>query len=130
MLSATAAAITLVFGYLAIREAKRSQELTIIDRVYDAITQLEEQFYDAVLSGNGETVLPTWRGRFLNRLEYFSFLVNHNYLGDAKLVNFFSVAVVRWYEDIFDKLADQNEKADPQTYPELKALYAKLKSQS
>ena len=83
MLSATAAAITLVFGYLAIREAKRSQELTIIDRVYDAITQLEEQFYDAVLSGNGETVLPTWRGRFLNRLEYFSFLVNHNYLGDA-----------------------------------------------
>jgi hypothetical protein len=68
---------------------------------------------------HGQTFLPSWRRRFLNRLEYFTFLVNHKYLGDAKLMNFFAVAVVRWYEDIFDKLADQTEKADPQIYPEL-----------
>lgn len=130
MISAAAAAVTVIFTFKAILQATRTQELATVDRVFNSIAELEEKLYDAVASGHGQTVLPTWRGLFLNRLEYFSFLVNQNYLRDPTLASFFAEAVVRWYEDVFEKLADQAEKTDPKIYPELKALYLKLKSKS
>ena len=128
IISASAAAITVVFTYRAVLQAIRSQELATVDRLFNSIAQLEEKLYDAIASGEGKTILPSWRGLFLNRLEYLSFLVNHNYLGDEKLVSFFTDAVVRWYEDIFESLAKESEKTDPKTYHELKTLYARLKA--
>lgn len=71
MISASAAAVTVIFTFKAILHATRTQELATVDRVFDNLAQLEEKLYDAIASGHGQTVLPTWRGLFLNRLEYF-----------------------------------------------------------
>jgi hypothetical protein len=128
IVSASVATLTVIISFNAILQAKRTQELAIADRVYNSIAELEEKLYNAVAAKQGNDFLPSWRGLFLNRLEYFSFLVNQNYLQDKKLTSFFMAAIVRWYEDIFDKLADQTERTDPTVYPELKVLYAKLKA--
>lgn len=127
MVSASAAAITVIVSFNAVLQAKRTQELAVVDRVFSGIAELEGKLYDAIASGNAGKLLPMWRGLFLNRLEYFCFLVNNEYLRDEKLASFFSDAVVRWHEDIFEKLADPTEKADMNAYPELRLLYKKLK---
>jgi hypothetical protein len=125
-ISAFAAAIALSFNVVAVRQATRSRDLGLFHQIFTGIAQLEEKLQDAVASGKGKDVFAPWRDQFLNRLEHFAFLVNNDYLHDAKLVHFFTEAYLRWYEEIFLKLASAEEKTNTRVYPELKALYAKL----
>lgn len=125
-ISAIAAAIGLFFNALATRQAKRTRELQIFDRVFGSIAHLEEKLLDAAAAGRGPDAAKAWRSPFLNTLEYLAFLVNHRYLSDKRLAGFFSDAVVHWYRDIFLATATEKERNDPKIYPELKALYGSL----
>lgn len=128
-ISAVAAAIALVFNAVAVRQANRSRNLDLFDRIFASIAHLEERLQDTVANPatpSGNYVILSWRGLLLNRLEYFAFLVNGRYLEDERLVGFFRETIIRWYEEIFLKLGDKSEKEDPKVYPELKNLYRRL----
>ncbi len=124
--SAIAAACGLFVNAWSLKQAKRTRELQIFDRIFGSIIHLEEKLHDAAASGAGPAVALAWRGTFLNTLEYFAFLVNREYLSDPRLAGFFSDAVEHWYKDVFLKEATRNEQTDPKIYPELKALYGKI----
>ena len=68
-----------------------------------------------------------WDFRFFNLLEWFSFLINNKKLSDKKIIDFFTPAMVEWYEEIFLKHADQNVIDDKSQFSELKTLYQRLK---
>jgi hypothetical protein len=125
-LSATAAAAGLFLNAIATRQAKRTRELQVFDRVFGSIVQLEEKLLDAAAAGDASETATAWRSSFLSTLEYFAFLVNHRYLRDKRLAGFFSDAVIAWYRGIFLRGASEDERRNPTIYPELKALYARL----
>lgn len=128
--SAAAAAIALGFNAIAVWQANQSRNLDLFDRIFSSIAHLEERLQDTVsnpATPSGDHVLLWWRGLLLNRLEYFAFLVNGRYIKDKLLVGFFRITIIRWYEEVFLRLGDPSEKDDPHTYPELKALYLRLK---
>lgn len=116
-LSATAAAVGLLLNAIATRQAKRTRELQVFDRVFGSIAHLEEKLLDAAAAGDAPNTATAWRSSFLSTLEYFAFLVNHRYLSDIRLAGFFSRAVVDWYRGIFLPGATEDERRDPTIYP-------------
>ena len=66
------------------------------------------------------------KSRFFNTLEWFSFIVNKNYVKDKKMIAFFKDAVIEWYEHLFLKYMPR-AISDPKEFPEFKTLYRKFK---
>ena len=73
-----------------------------------------------------EKELKAWDSLFFNTLEYFSFLLNKEYLSDKKILNFFEDAIIAWYEKIFLIHSTPKEQKDNKVYPELKKLYQEI----
>lgn len=126
--SAGAAILSVILNIHVLSQAKRNNELALLDRIFSGIVELEVRLYDSMEAGNGKESFLRWRGLFLNRLEYFSFLVNHNHLRDESMVAFWGDAIICWYREIFLKYAEDTDLTDPKLCAELKLLYAKLNS--
>lgn len=125
--SAAAAILSVILNIHVLSQAKRNNELALLDRIFSGIVELEIRLYDSMEAGERkEQSFFRWRGLFLNRLEYFSFLVNHNHLTDESMVAFWGDAIICWYREIFLKHTKDADLTDPKLYPELKSLYARL----
>lgn len=125
--SVAAAAIGLFLNAWSIAQATKTRQLQLFERIFNDIRSLDEKLQSAAASGATVTIIPGWRSVFLQTLEYLAFLVNKRLLKDCRLIDFFSGAVIHWYDSIFVAHASETEKTDPSVYPELKRLHTKLK---
>jgi hypothetical protein len=124
--SATVAGLGLLVNARATRQARQTRELQLFEHIFSDIRTLDEKLHIAARSGTSREDLVGWRSHFLNTLEYLSFLVNRRYLRDKHLVEFFSEALVRWYQDIFLAQATDEERSDLAIYPEFRFLCRRL----
>ncbi len=71
--------------------------------------------------------LAIWDSRLFNTWGWYSFLVNEKRITDKKIKDYFKDAVIHDYEEKFLQYATEEEKNDPEQYPEFKKLYKTLK---
>jgi hypothetical protein len=128
-ISALAAIVALVFTARSIRQATRTRELQIFRDIFKDILKLQTELQTAAAEKQIDSEkFRVWFDSFLQTLEYFAFLWNHQLLGDRRLTAYFDTAVVHWYEAVFLIHATEEEKADGEPYAELKTLYKRLAS--
>ena len=121
--AALAAAVGLILNAFATwSSAKVRRQETFTHFVVD-LREMEAQFYREY-DGKDEATRRKWDSLFLNSLEYMSFLVNHGYVRDRKMVQFFAPAFVGWHQDILQ--AHVENWRDPNMYEEFKKLCGKL----
>jgi hypothetical protein len=121
--STFAAAVALFLNWKAIRENRKTRELQIFNSIFQELKELEEKQKEY----ETEEEKKAWDSLFFNTLEYFSFLLNKEYLSDRKILSFFKDAIIAWYEQIFLEHSTKEEQKDGKIYPELKNLYKEIK---
>ena len=111
---------------------RKTEQVRLAESVFKDIRTLEKDL-DIIKASSVNSESPeehekrlnSWRSRFCNTLEWFSFLVNQKEIKDKKLKAFFADAVIDWYSNIF--LTQMGTAtADPKQFPEFKKLYRKL----
>ena len=122
------AGIGLLFlNWKAIKENNRTRQLQLVNDSFKGIKETELLFYKEY-KGKKEEVKREWDSIHFNSVNWFAFLVNKEFINDKRLVNFFSGAIIKWYEDMFIKTHSQEEIKDTTLYPEFKKLYHVIKS--
>ena len=106
LIGSIAAAGGLIFTgitfYRNMKEQKKSnrvRELQLLESTYGEIAGLEKWKYEQDLSGKGnEEFYQRWFQLFFNRIEWLSFLINHEFLEQKELVSYFRGSYMVWYE--------------------------------
>ena len=104
------------------RQAIRTRELQVFDRIVTDLRTHEAAILEAVATGKGPADLPALRVPFLTTLEYLAFLINQRHLSDLGFVSFLSEAITHWYGSVLT----EEERRNPNLYPEFKHLYSML----
>jgi len=123
--SAIFSAIALIIAFLALRKHTRATNFEMFESCFNRIVGLEKELYDKYVDEKKDKT--QWDSMFFNSIEELAFLANEGYLDDPKIVNFFKPAIINWYEAIFQKFHTKEEIESPDSYPEMKKLYRKLK---
>lgn len=131
-----ATAGALIFTAQTFLKSRKTNQLRLIEGIFKDIRGLQAELMviknqpiidDQELPGERNTRQSDWDSRFFNTLEWYSFLVNENYVKDKKMIGFFDDAIIDWYENIFLK---HMKKAidNPKQFPEFEKLYQRLKT--
>ena len=126
MVATIAAAIAAVVAACQLRESRRATQLQVFDSTFNKLREREESFYTKNPKPNS-LEKKRWLSGFFNTLEYMSFLVNAGLIPEKPFIRFYRDAIIGWYENIFLREAEDEEKIDQTLYPELKRLYTRLK---
>ena len=114
--------VGLMFAGCQVCLSRRTLSLHLFERVFLEIKSLEKEIEDLEEKGDKSTK-EHWKSRFLNTLEFFSFLVNKKYFA-PHLASFFEDAFKVWYEAIFK---NSEYYKDENAFPEMRKTYSKLK---
>lgn len=101
-------------------------EIKLTLEMYKIIRE-NDILYFREYSGKSEKKQKNWDSIQFNTLEFYSFLVNENYIKDKKIVSFFKPMIISWYENIYLNHFKQERIDDPNDYAEFKKLYKRLK---
>lgn len=117
VIASAAVAVALWFTIKTFSWGKRADQIKLAEGVFKDLREMEKQLHSEDFNSSD------WDSRFLNTLEWFSFLINENTIKDTKIKLFFKDALINWYDDILQP----KDKTDPIKYPEFKKLYKMLK---
>ncbi len=121
------AAVVLIFTYRGIKEDIKTRQIQLLESGFKSINGAELLFYTKYKTANHNT-RKEWDSIFFNSIEFYSFLINKKYIDKKDAIGFFGGAVVSWYENIFLRYASRQDVKNSNIYPEMKALYTKVKS--
>ncbi len=108
------------FTYLTFQRIRKTDQIKLAEKINESLLNLDKEL-SGIEEGN-EEALSLWDARRLNILEWYSFLVNEKQITDRKIQEHFEDAVIHDWE----KYAADEEKSDPESYPELQKLYKRL----
>lgn len=100
-------------------------DLELVINFYKEIRENEILFYTKYKIQD-EEAKQEWDAIHFNSIEFFSFLVNENYIKDKKLISFFEDAIVDWYEKLYVKSFTKKVRNNPNHFKEFNKLYKKI----
>jgi len=124
--SAFISAIAVIIAVSALKEQAAATKFVIFESCFNRILDLEKELYSEY-ADKREDEKKRWDSLFFNSIEELSFLSNEGYLDDPKMINFFSPAIITWYEQIFKEHYPEEVIKNPDVFPEMKKLYKKIK---
>lgn len=123
VISAIFAGVGLFLNYLALRENNTTRQLQLLNDSFKDIKDTEKLLYTDYKNKDKKE----WDSLFFNSVEYFSFLVNENFIKNDKIASFYDDAIIMWYEEIFKKHYTKKERDKPNVFPEFKQFYHRIK---
>ena len=91
----------------------------MFDATVNKLRALSESYYKENPEPGSEAERH-WLDGFFNTLEYMSFLVNERFIPKKLFTRFYSDAFILWFETIFLKKADAEQKSDHSDFPSLR----------
>ena len=126
--SVTLVAITVIFTIKSYLKMRRTEQIKIAHEFFKDYSSLEKESETLRQQGKGkeDPERADWASRYLNTIEWFSFLVNSKQIKDSKLIGFYSDIIDATHDEIlpFYHTQEQIEKDD--LYPELRKLYKRM----
>lgn len=128
----------LIYTARALKHQQESDQIKLAESVFKDLRALEKELSDIqskireanyvdAFQFEEKRLKADWRSRFFNTLEWLAFLINEGELRHKKIIGYYRDAIIHWYECIFTVQAADEEKSDPDIYPEMKKLYTLLK---
>lgn len=113
--------------YLTFRRIGTTEQVKLVEKIKDSLYDLDKEL--PTIKDDDEDALSLWDSRLFNTLEWYSFLVNKKKITDKNLKEYFKDVIINHYEEHFLEKASEQEKNDPDQYPEFKTLYKELKAE-
>lgn len=113
--------------YLTFRSIGTTEQVKLVEKIKDSLYDLDKEL--PTIKDDDEDALSLWDSRLFNTLEWYSFLVNKKKITDKNLKEYFKDVIINHYEEHFLEKASEQEKNDPDQYPEFKTLYKELKAE-
>lgn len=115
----------IAFAVWTLRQGHVTQQVQLLDSVFQKIHGMEAEFYRAKREGADAAAIQQWRSLFMNALEYFAFLVNNSYMS-ARFASFLTPAFQHWHSTIVEPMATPAEKNDLEGFKEIRRLRRRI----
>lgn len=104
------------------------RELQFVDGTFQQIISTEERlFYELMKKGNDKKLGPNELSFLFNRIAWFCFMINPEFVKDKELLDFFKYQIIRWYDNCFLRYLPEEIVKDENTYPSFRQRYNSYK---
>jgi hypothetical protein len=105
------------------KESNRVRELQLVESAFKDILSTEERlFYKILEKGDDKLDIHEWAFLF-NRIEYLCFLINHGFVREKVLLDFFKHAIIGWHDKWFVKYFPEEIVKDETAFPSFRYRY-------
>jgi hypothetical protein len=120
-------AITIFFTVQSYRKMRRTQQIKVAHDFFIDYRELQKEIAALYQDGKVKDERMDWAERYLNTIEWFSFLVNTGEITDPRLIGFYEKIILVSTEKILPYYFKQEKIENDNLYPELRDLYDNLK---
>lgn len=106
------------------KESNRMRELEFIDGIFQQIISTEERLFHDLMKNEGNNKLdPHELSLLFNRIEFLCFVINHEFVKDKALLEFFKFEVIRWHDNWFVRYAEEDLVKNENAFPSFRKRY-------
>ena len=105
------------------KESNRMRELQFLDGTFQQIISTEERLFHELMKKGNDKLDPHELSFLFNRIEFLCFVINHEFVRDKELLDFFKYEVIRWHDNWFIRYVPEEIVKNEKAFPSFRCRY-------